>query len=176
MNIKQGLAGLFSITCVMLSTQATVSANPFGSLGNAINTINEVNATIDTFEQAINGSPHSILSLSQTLGLNSEAMNVIDAVDATQQVLQLYNVWTNELSASDLDNLTWLVTQSLSNQDMSLDVLSASSWFLGKTGAEQSQVLSTFSQLQDIIEATGQDKGQFLNYAACLASGGTCTQ
>ena len=177
MGINKGpvkaLAGLLSVACVMTATQASVSANPFGSIGNVMDTVNDVNATINDFEGAINGSPHSILSLSQTLGLDSEAMGVIDAVEATQQVFQLYDVWSKGLSAADQENVTWLVTQALGN-DMSMDALAASSWFLSKTGAEQSQVTSTFLQLQDMVEATGQDKGQFLNYAACLASGGTC--
>lgn len=177
MNIKRGLAGLLSVTCVMLAAPLSASANPFGSIGNVVNTVNEVNATIDTFEQALNGSPHSILSLSQTLGLDSEAANVIDAVEATQQVLQLYDIWTNGLSASELDVVSLLVTQLTSDQNLSVETLATKAWFSQKPSAEQTQITSTLLQLTDMMEATGQSEGQFLNYAACLATGSTtCTQ
>ena len=180
MTIKRGLAGLLSVTCVMLSTQMTASANPFGNIGNignTINTINEVNATIDTFEQALNGSPHSILSLSQTLGLDSDAASVISAVESTQQVLQLYDIWTNGLSASELDVVSLLVTQLASDTDLSVETLATKAWFSQKPNSEQAQITSTFLQLQDMMEATGSNEGQFLNYATCLATGSTsCAQ
>lgn len=176
MTLKKGFVGLLSIACVILSTQASASANPFGNLGNVIDTVNDVNATIDTFDQAMNGSPHSILSLSQTLGLDSDAVGIIDAVESTQQVFQLYDIWTQQLSSSEQDTLSWLVAQSFDSENLTPNILTTSDWFLQKSGAEQSQAMSTFSQLQDMIEATGQDKSQFLSYAACLAGGGNCSQ
>lgn len=170
MRFNKGLTGLISATCVVLATQMSASANPFGEL---LNTVNRVNNTVYYLDRTINGTAYTINSLSNTLGLNLSGDNSISETDETGQVLQVYQLWYEDLSASEKENVSWLVMEHARNQAVSFDTVSSSDWFMQKPATEQSQAAATFFKLENIIEATAQDRSRFLAFAFCVNGGGT---
>ncbi|MGB3295784.1 MAG: hypothetical protein WBB01_22600 [Phormidesmis sp.] len=173
MRFNKGLTGFLSATCVLLATQVSVSANPFGEL---LNTVNNVNRNVNYLDRTINGTAYTINSLSDTLGLNlgSDGNSVeADASDPTGQVLEVYQLWYEELPASEQETVSWLVMEHARDQDVTFDTVSSSDWFLQKPAAEQSHVAASFFKLQNIIEATAQDRSRFLAFAFCVNGGGS---
>lgn len=96
----------------------------------------------------------------------------VDADDQTGQVLQVYQVWYEDLEPADQENVSWLVMQQAQNQDVSFETISASDWFLQKPPAEQSQAASNFFKLQNITEATADESSRFYAFAFCVNGGG----
>ena len=168
MRLNKGLTGFLSATCVLLATQVSVSANPFDGF---MNTINRVNRTVNSLDHTINGTAYTINSLSETLGLNGGTVSADDS-DPTGQVLQVYQLWYEDLSASERETVSWLVMEHARDQAVTFDTVSGSDWFLQKPAAEQSQVAASFFKLQNIIEATAQDRSRFLAFAFCVNGGG----
>ncbi len=170
MRLNKGLTGLISATCVVLATQMSASANPFGDF---LNTINRVNSTVNYLDRTINGTAYTVNSLSNTLGLNLGDGEDISESDETGQVLQVYQLWYEDLSASEKETVSWLVMEHARNQAVSFATVTSSDWFLQKPSAEQSQVAATFFKLENILEATAQDRSRFLAFAFCVNGGGT---
>lgn len=170
MILKRSLTGFASITGIFLSTQVAVYANPFNSI---INTINSVNSTIRSLDSTINGTSHTINSLTDTLGisLDSDKANSISEAESTEQVLQVYEIWYGDISPEEQEIVSWLVMEHARNQTVTFDTIATSDWFLQKPVQEQSQVSATFFQLQNIIDATAQDRNRFLAFAFCINSG-----
>ena len=170
MRLNRGLTGFLSATCVLLAAQVSVSANPFNGLMNAVN---NVNRTVYSLDRTINGTAYTINSLSETLGLNLGGGTVdADESDPTGQVLQVYQLWYEDLSASEQETVSWLVMEHARNQAVDFETVSSSDWFLQKPAAEQSQVAASFFKLQNIVEATAQDRSRFLAFAFCVNGGG----
>lgn len=170
MPLHKGVTGLLSAACIVLAAQTSASAGPFGGL---INTVNDMNRTINSVDRMINGTTHSINSLSDTLGLNSNQVSSVSEAESTDQVLELYEIWYTDLSPSEKETVSWLVMEHARNQSVSFETVAESDWFLQKSPEEQSQVASTFFKLQNIIDATAQDKSRFLAFAFCVNGGGT---
>ncbi|MGC1307682.1 MAG: hypothetical protein WA885_10660 [Phormidesmis sp.] len=166
MIVKLGLTSFVSATCILLSTQVSASANPFGGI---LDAVNQVNRTVNSVDRTINGTRYTINSLSETLGLNSSAAGNSD--DPTTQVLQLYQSWYKDLDASEQETVSWLVMENAKNQVVGFDTVSSSDWFLQKPAADQSQVAATFFQLQSLLDASAQDRNRFLGFAFCVNSG-----
>ncbi|MEL7522183.1 MAG: hypothetical protein AAGJ80_11320, partial [Cyanobacteria bacterium J06553_1] len=168
MKIKQLLTGFVSAACLLSATQMPASAG-FGDL---LNTVNQVNRTVNYLDNTINGTAYTINSLSNTLGLNNVDSDSIDANDQTGQVLQVYQLWYEDLSPADQENVSWMVMQRAQDQDVTFETVSNSDWFLQKTPAEQSQAAANFFKLQNITEATAQEESRFLAFAFCVNGGG----
>lgn len=174
MRLNKGLAGFISATCLLVTTQAPASAG----FWNVLDSINQVTNTINYLDNTINGTAYTLNSLGNTLGLNlSDRQDSINAEDPTGQVLQVYQIWYEELPTADQETVSWLVMQHAQNQSVTFETISNSDWFLQKTPTEQSQVAANFFKLQNIIEATAQEKNRFLAFAFCVNGGGqaTCT-
>lgn len=170
MRLNKGLAGLLSASLALIAIQAPASAGGFGDL---INTVNRVNNTVYSLDRTINGTAYTINSLSETLGLNSKSnRDSIDAEDPTGQVLQVYQLWYDGMPAADQETVSWLVMQHAQNQAVTFDTVATSDWFKQKPAAQQSQVAANFFKLQNILEATAQDRSRFLAYAFCVNGGG----
>jgi len=169
MKIKTVLTGLVSATCLLAAAQVPASAG----FGDVLNTIDRVNYSVNRLDRTINGTTYTVNSLSNTLGLNSsDTENAVTSDDPTGQVLQVYQLWYEELPAADQENVAWLVMQQAQNQDVSFETVSSSDWFLQKTPAQQSQAASNFFKLQNITEATAQEESRFLAFAFCVNGGG----
>ena len=169
MKIRKPLINLVSATCLLVAVQVPASAG-FGDL---INTIDRVNYTVNRLDRTINGTAYTVNSLSNTLGLDlSSREGEISADDPTGQVLQVYQLWYEELPSADQENVSWLVMQHAQDQDVSFETVSNSEWFLQKAPAEQSQAAANFFKLQNITEATAQEKSRFLAFAFCVNGGG----
>ena len=160
MRLNRGLAGLAAAACVLAAAQAPASAG----FGDVLNTINRVNSNIYYLDRTINGTAYTINSLSNTLGIDAGEDEISAKDDPTGQVLQVYQIWYEEMPAADQETVSWLVMQNAQNQDVSFETISASDWFVQKTPAEQSQVASNFFKLQNIMEATAQDKSRFFGF------------
>lgn len=169
MKTNKVLTSFFAATCLLSALQIPASAG----FGDVLNSINRVNNTVNYLDRTINGTAYTINSLSDTLGLdlNSEE-GAIDADDQTGQVLQVYQLWYEDLPAADQENVSWLVMQQAQNQDVTFETVSSSDWFLQKTPAEQSQAASNFFKLQNITEATAQEESRFYAFAFCVNGGG----
>ncbi len=169
MKIRKSLASLVSAACLLVAVQSPASAG-FGDL---LNTINRVNNTVNSLDRTINGTAYTVNSLSETLGLNLNSREgEISADDQTGQVMQVYQLWYEDLSAADKENVSWMVMQHAQDQDVSFETISNSDWFLQKTPTEQSQAAANFFKLQNITEATAQEKSRFLAFAFCVNGGG----
>lgn len=170
MRFNTGFAGLLSASLALVAIQAPASAGGFGDI---INTINRVNNTVYSLDRTINGTAYTINSLSETLGLNlGSNSDSIDAEDPTGQVLQVYQLWYDGLPAADQETVSWMVMQQAQNQAVTFDTISTSDWFLQKPPAQQSQAAANFFKLQNIVEATAQDRSRFLAFAFCVNGGG----
>lgn len=171
MKLKAGLFELASAVLLATFVQAAASANPFGNVMNSVggvnDTINDVNNTIETVEQTV----QTFNSLSNLLGMDTGFRSSISDSDLTGQVMELYGAWFTDLSSPEQAIATQLITEYAGNQNTSLDMISASSWFLQKPAAEQSQVSDTFGKIQGLLEATGLDSSRFLGYASCVSGG-----
>lgn len=166
MKIKLGCVGFAATLCALAIHQTQVSANPLRGI---IDTVNGVNNTINSVDSTINGTTHSVNSLRDTLGLGSAS--AVDSNDQTGQVLLLYKEWYSELPADEQETVSWLVMENARNQNVTFDTVSNSDWFLQKTSAEQSKVAANYFQLQNLIDASAQDRNRFLGYAFCVNSG-----
>ncbi len=141
--------------------------------GDLLNTVNRVNRNVNYLNSTINGTAYTINGLSNTLGLDlGSREDAIDADDQTGQVLQVYQLWYEDLPAADQESVSWLVMQHAQDQDVTFETVSTSDWFLQKTPTEQSQAAANFFKLQDITEATAQEKSRFLAFAFCVNGGG----
>ncbi len=171
MRLNKGLTGFLSATCILLATQMSASANPFGEL---LNTVNSINRNVYYLDRTINGTAYTINGLSNTLGLDlGSNSNAISDSDPTGQVLQVYQLWYQGLPATEQETVAWLVMEHARNQSVTFDTVSGSDWFLQKPAAEQSQVAASFFKLQNIIESTAQDRSRFLAFAFCVNGGAT---
>jgi len=175
MKLKAGLAGLASAALLAASMQAAAIANPFGNVMNSVNevndTVNEVNSTVESVEQAV----QTFNTLSNLLGMDTGFRSSISDSDPTGQIMELYGAWFTGMSSPEQAIAAQLITEYAGNQNTSMDMISASSWFLQKPAAEQSQVSETFGKIQGLLEATGQDGSRFLGYASCVSGGiGSC--
>lgn len=169
MKINKVFTSLFAATCLLSATQLPASAG----FGNVLNTINRVNSTVNYLDRTINGTVYTINSLSDTLGIDiSGNEGSVDADDQTGQVLQVYQIWYEDLEPAAQENVSWLVMQQAQNQDVSFETISASDWFLQKPPAEQSQAASNFFKLQNITEATADESSRFYAFAFCVNGGG----
>ena len=169
MKIKTVLTGLLSATCLLTVAQAPASAG----FGDILNTIDRVNYNVNRLDRTINGTAYTINSLSNTLGLNSsDTESAVTADDPPAQVLPVYQLWYEELPATDQETVAWLVMQQAQGQDVTFDTVSSSDWFLQKTPTQQSQAASNFFKLQNITEATAQEESRFLAFAFCVNGGG----
>lgn len=171
MASKLGLSKLIitsfvSASCIVLVSQVSASANPFGGI---LDAINGVNSTINSVSNTINGTKYTVDSLSETLGLSSGTVG--NSNDPTRQVLELYQAWYTDLDATDQETVSWLVMENARNQVVTFDTVSGSEWFLKKPVEEQSQVAATFFQLQSLLDASAQDRNRFLGFAFCVNSG-----
>ncbi|MEL6352472.1 MAG: hypothetical protein AAFR58_11965 [Cyanobacteria bacterium J06627_28] len=167
MKVNKILASILSAACVVTLTQVPASAG----FGDILNTVDRINNTVNRLDRTINGTAYTINSLSDTLGINADE-GAIDANDQTGQVLQVYQLWYEDLEPADQENVSWMVMQHAQNQDVSFETVSTSDWFLQKTPEEQSQTASNFFKLQNIIEATTQERSRFLAFAFCVNGGG----
>ncbi len=169
MKINKALTAFVSAACLLTVSQAPASAG-FGDL---LNTVNRVNRNLNYLNNTINGTAYTLTSLSNTLGLDLSANEgAIDADDQTGQVLQVYQLWYESLPAAEQENVSWLVMQQAQNQDVTFETVSTSDWFLQKAPTEQSQTAANFFKLQDITEATAQERSRFLAFAFCVNGGG----
>lgn len=166
MNIKIGYVNVAATVCALALIQTQVSANPLRGI---LDTVNEVNSTINSVDSTINGTNHSVNSLRETLGL--ESSSPVDSNDSTGQVLLLYKEWYSELPADEKETVSWLVMENARSQSVTFDTVSNSDWFLQKTSAEQSKVAANYFQLQQLIDASAQDRNRFLGFAFCVNSG-----
>ncbi|PZO22230.1 MAG: hypothetical protein DCF25_03260 [Leptolyngbya foveolarum] len=170
MKINKILTSSLSAACLLAAVQVPASAG-FGDL---LNTIDRVNYTVNRLDRTINGTAYTVNSLSNTLGLNVREGD-ISADDPTGQVLQVYQLWYEELPAADQETVAWMVMQKAQNQDISFETISSSDWFLQKTPAQQSQAAANFFKLQNITEAAAQEESRFLAFAFCVNGGaGSC--
>ena len=167
MKITRILASSLSAACFLAAVQVPASAG-FGDL---LNTIDRVNNTVNRLDRTINGTAYTVNSLSNTLGLNVDEDD-ISADDPTGQVLQVYQLWYEDLAPADQETVAWLVMQKAQNQDISFETISSSDWFLQKTPEQQSQAASNFFKLQNITEAAAQEESRFLAFAFCVNGGG----
>lgn len=167
MRINKGLTAFVSAACILAAAQVPASAG-FGDL---LNTVDRVNNTVNRLDRTINGTAYTINSLSNTLGINADSGS-INADDQTGQVLQVYQLWYEDLAAPDQENVSWMVMQHAQNQDVSFETVSNSDWFLQKTPTDQSQAAANFFKLQNITEATAQERSRFLAFAFCVNGGG----
>ena len=167
MTIRRSLTGLISAACLVAAAQVPASAG-FGDL---LNTVDRVNNTVNRLDRTINGTAYTINSLSNTLGVNADSGS-IDASDQTGQVLQVYQLWYEDLAMPEQENVSWLVMQHAQSQEVSFETVSGSDWFLQKTPTEQSQTASNFFKLQNITEATASERSRFLALAFCVNGGG----
>lgn len=174
MRLNKGLAGLLSASLALIAIQAPASAGGFGGLIDSVNnTVNRVNNTVYSLDRTINGTAYTINSLSETLGLNASSnKDSINAEDPTGQVLQVYRLWYDGMPAADRETVSWLVMQHAQNQAVTFDTVATSDWFKQKPAAQQSQAAANFFKLQNILEATAQDRSRFLAYAFCVNGGG----
>lgn len=169
MKINSALTGFLSAACLLTAVQLPASAG----FGDVLNSINRVNGTLNYLDRTINGTAYTINSLSDTLGIDLNSNEgAIDADDQTGQVLQVYQLWYEELPADEQENVSWLVMQQAQNQDVSFETVSSSDWFLQKTPADQSKTASNFFKLQNITEATAQERSRFYAFAFCVNGGG----
>ena len=169
MKIKTVLTGLLSATCLLAAAQVPA----FAGFGNILNTIDRVNYNVNRLDRTINGTAYTINSLSNTLGLDSsKTESAVTAEDSTGQVLQVYQLWYEELAPADQETVAWLVMQQAQGQNVSFETVSSSDWFLQKTPAQQSQAASNFFKLQNITEAAAQEESRFLAFACCVNGGG----
>ena len=167
MKINRILTGSISAACLL----AAVQVPAFAGFGDLLNTIDRVNYTVNRLDRTINGTAYTVNSLSNTLGLNVSEGD-ISADDPTGQVLEVYQLWYEDLPAADQETVAWLVMQKAQNQDISFETISSSSWFLQKTPAQQSQAAANFFKLQNITEAAAQEESRFLAFAFCVNGGG----
>lgn len=167
MKINKIITSSISAACLLVAVQVPASAG-FNDL---INTVNRVNNTVYRLDRTINGTAYTINSLSNTLGLNVDEDD-ISTDDPTGQVLQVYQLWYEDLPAADQENVAWLVMQKAQKQDVSFETVSNSDWFLQKTPEEQSQAASNFFKLENITEAVAQEESRFLAFAFCVNGGG----
>lgn len=171
MTSKAILAGLASATLLSVFMQSAATANPFGNIMNSVNevneTVNEVNETVETVEQVVN----TFNSLSDVLGLDTGLISSISDSDPTGQVMELYGMWFANQQSSEQANIAWLITEYATNENLSLDVVSATDWFLQKPATEQSQIADTFSKVTSLLDASNEDGNRFLGYASCINAG-----
>ena len=171
MKARAILTGLVSAVLLTAFAQAAATANPFGNIMNSVEevngTVNDVNNTVETVEQIV----HTFDSLSDVLGLGSGISSSVSSADPTGQVMELYGLWFANQQSSEQANLAWLITEYAADQSLSLETVSASSWFSQKPAAEQTQVADTFSKLTSLLEASNQDSSRFLGYASCINTG-----
>lgn len=175
MKPTKTLTGILSASLVLVCATSPASANPFSGI---LNTINEVNRTIRSTDNAINQTTNNLGSLTNTLGINlgSSGNDTLNETESTDQVLQIYQIWYNGLSSVDQETVSWLVMEHARNQTVTFDTVAASEWFQQKPITEQSQVSATFFQLQEIIDASAQDRNRFLGFAFCVNGGSeACT-
>ena len=170
MSFRKKLACLVSASCVLFLTQIHASANPFGGIDETLDTVNDVNATINALDQAINGTGYTLNSLSDILGLNASDIFLED-VAAINQLSHVYEIWYGGLPLAEQETVAWLILELAQNEIVTLDMLSTSERFLQMSASEQSQVATTLFQLQSLVEATAQDEVRFLDFAACLNGG-----
>ncbi|MEM9091847.1 MAG: hypothetical protein AAGC93_24305 [Cyanobacteria bacterium P01_F01_bin.53] len=175
MKPTKTLTGILSASLVLVCTTSPASANPFSGI---LNTINEVNRTIRSTDNAINQTTNNLEGLTNTLGISfgSSDNGTLSETESTDQVLQIYKTWYNGLSSVDQETVSWLVMEHARNQAVTFDTVAGSEWFQQKPIAEQSQVSATFFKLQEIINASAEDRNRFLGFAFCVNGGGeTCT-
>lgn len=159
MNTRLRFIGLTATVCALALNQTQVSANP---LRDIIDVVDGVNSTI-------NGTNHSFNSLRETLGLGSGSS--VNSNDPTGQVLLIYKEWYSELPDDEQETVSWLVMENARSQDVTFDTVSDSDWFLQQTSAQQSKVAANYFQLQDLLDASAQDRNRFLRFAFCVNSG-----
>ncbi|MGB7084432.1 MAG: hypothetical protein WBD47_02680 [Phormidesmis sp.] len=169
MKINKVLTSFISAACLLAAAQVPASAG----FGDFLNTIDRVNGTVNRLDRTINGTAYTVNSLSNTLGLDLNSQEgAIDADDETGQVLQVYQLWYEDLPSADQETVSWLVMQQAQDQEVSFETISSSDWFLQKTPAQQSQAAANFFKLQNITEAAAQEQSRFLAFAFCVNGGG----
>jgi len=91
MSLGKKIAGLASVTLILLSVPSAVRANPFQGM---LNTINGVNNTINSVSGSINGTRHTVNGLAATLGISLGSNgNSVNETEPTKKVLQIYELW-----------------------------------------------------------------------------------
>jgi len=157
---------------VLLMTQTAASADPFGNLGNIIN--NQIQRSV---EDMVNRGTNAVTTnveqaLFDALGLNpSTVNNSAGNTGSDDKVLRIYEAWYGDLSGTDKETVSWLIMQHARNQTVTFETISSTEWFMQKPIAEQSQVASVFFKLQQVIDASANDRGRFLAFAFCVNSG-----
>ncbi len=163
---------LLSATLVLALYQTAASANPFRIIEDALNTINRGASTLDNTTNTLNRANSSVDRLLDSLGLSSdEAGNSLGDSGSTDQVLAVYEAWYGTLSTTDKETVSWLIMQHARNQTVTFETISTTDWFMQKPIAEQSQVSSVFFKLQQVIDASADDRDRFLAFAFCVNSG-----
>lgn len=157
---------------VLLMTQTAASANPFRNLGNIFN--NQIQRSV---EGVVNRGTNAITTgaeqaLFDALNLNPSSVNNSSGnANSGDQVLRIYEAWYGSLSDTDKETVSWLIMQHARNQTVTFETISSTEWFMQKPIAEQSQVASVFFKLQQVIDASANDRGRFLAFAFCVNSG-----
>lgn len=148
-------------------------ANPLRAINKVLNEVDRTNNTIRRTNYTIKDTNNNVDSLSNTLGISPSNLNSSsNNNDSTEQVLQIYETWYKSLSPSDREIVSWLVMENARNQSVTFETISNSEWFLQKPIEEQSQIGGLYFKLDEVIKATGDDKGRFLAFAFCVNGGG----
>ncbi|MEQ8959888.1 MAG: hypothetical protein RLP02_18515 [Coleofasciculus sp. C2-GNP5-27] len=157
-------SGLLAVLAVCLSPMTSLAG--FGDL---IRDVNDAVNTINNTRRAVDGT---VNNLSDVLGIDG---NVSDSDDPTQQVLDLYQSWYQQLAASEQELVSALIMQYAKNQQMTFETLSTTEWFLQQSMQDQQKIGGLFFKVNQILEGveeTGGERNRFLAFAFCVNSGG----
>ncbi len=162
---------------VLLVTQTAASANPFGSLGNMIN--NQIQRSLESIvNRGTSAITNSIeQSLFDALNLDPNSVgNSSSTANSGDQIFKIYEAWYGSLSGTDKETVSWLIMQYARNQAITFETISSTEWFMKKPTTQQSQISSVFFKLQQVINASANNRDRFLAFAFCINSGnGNCT-
>jgi hypothetical protein len=139
------------------------------SLAGPFNILREVTGTINEIRGGVRATQGAVDDLSNVLGIDGKASN---SDDPTEQVLDIYQSWYQNLAAPDKEIVSWLVMQYARNQQVTFENLSSTEWFLQKSLQDQQKVGGLFFKVNQIVEATGGEKNRFLAFAFCVNGGG----
>jgi ABC-type multidrug transport system fused ATPase/permease subunit len=160
------------VVSMLLLTQATASANPFDSINDILNIVDDANRVLDRTNTTIDRTSGSVDRLFDTLNLSPDTVNTsVSGENSIDQVLRIYEAWYGTLTPNDKETVAWLVMQHARSQTMTFETLSSSEWFLQKPVDEQMQVGNVFFKLQQIIDETVNERERFLAFAFCVNSG-----
>jgi hypothetical protein len=152
---------LFLSALLALSFALPAKAGFLDSLRETIDTINGNVRNINTLLQELGYTRDEIKSLTESLGVDFESVDVVEAESGNDVAIAIYREWSQTLSAEDAEIVQQLTLEYAADRATSIPEMMISDWYQGLPTDRQPRVIGLFAQFNQIIELI-EDKNAFL--------------